>query len=339
MKHLSTTFCVFLCVMAIAAGNVSADTPNRGSIKGGVVHAVPDWFKESFLEIQDDVDEATEANKHVLLFFQLNGCPYCDRMLSEAFETDPLMSYIQAHFDVIAINVRGDREIAFNEEVSVTEKELSERLKVRATPGILFLNADNKPVVRVDGYRSPERFEHILRYVSSKAYESQKLSSYLDANLQRDLYSFRSNPMFTNVNDLSTVTGPLAIIFEDSGCNDCNEFHDELLAHPDVQQELQAFTVVRLDADSVEEIVDPAGNKTSPRAWAEKLEMTYRPGVVMYADGRLVQRYDSLLFRHHFKEGFRWIGSGAYKTEDYQAYSERRTEELLSAGVDIDLGR
>ena len=339
MKHLTTMFCVFLCVVAIVAGNVSADTQNRGSIKGGVVHAVPDWFKESFLEIQDDVDEATEANKHVLLFFQLNGCPYCDRMLREAFESDPLMSYIQAHFDVIAINVRGDREIAFNEEVSVTEKELSETLKVRATPGILFLNADNKPVVRVDGYRSPERFEHILRYVSSKAYESQKLSSYLDAHLQRDLYSLRTNPMFRNVNDLSTVNGPLAVIFEDSGCNDCDEFHDELLAHPDVQKELQAFTVVRLDADSLEEIVDPAGNKTSHKAWAEKLEMTYRPGVVMYVDGRLLRRYDSLLFTHHFKEGFRWIGSGSYKTEDYQTYSERRTEELLSAGVDIDLGR
>jgi len=339
MKHLGVTFCVFLWVLAIVGGSVSADTQNRGSIKGGVVHAVPDWFKESFLEIQDDVDEATEANKHLLLFFQLNGCPYCDRMLREAFETDPMMSYIQAHFDVIAINVRGDRDIAFNETVSVTEKELSEMLKVRATPGILFLNSDNKPVVRVDGYRSPERFEHILRYVSGKAYETQKLSEYLDEHLKRDLYTLRPNPMFRSVTDLSAVAGPLAIIFEDSSCNDCNEFHDNVLAHPDVYKELQAFTVVRLDADSLEDIVDPEGNKTSPKAWAQKLEMTYRPGVVMYADGKLLRRYDSLLFTHHFKEGFRWISTGSYKKEDYQAYSERRTEELLSAGTDIDLGR
>ena len=33
------------------------------------------------------------------------------------------------NFDVIAINIQGDREIAFNEEVSVTNKQLAEILK------------------------------------------------------------------------------------------------------------------------------------------------------------------------------------------------------------------
>ena len=159
MKKLAAVFCISASLFFSPAGTMAAGEQKRGVIKGGVAHAAPDWFKESFLDIREDVDEATEANRHVLLFFQLNGCPYCDRMLREAFETDPLMSYIQQHFDVIAINVRGDREIAFNEDTSVSEKELSELLKVRSTPGIMFLNADNKPVVRVDGYRAPERFK------------------------------------------------------------------------------------------------------------------------------------------------------------------------------------
>ena len=67
--------------------------------------------------------------------------------------------------------------------------------------------------------------------------------------------------------------------------------------------------------------------------------MTYRPGVALFADGELLRRYDSLLYRHHFKEGLRWIGSGSYKSEDYPTYSARRTEELLSAGQNIDLSR
>jgi len=339
MKYFTVALWVILSVLAIGGRGVVADPQERGSIRGGVMHAAPGWFKESFLEIKDDVDEAAEANKHVLLFFQLNGCPYCDRMLREAFETDPLMSYIKTNFDVIAINVRGDRDVAFNEEVSVTEKELSELLKVRATPGVLFLNADNKPVARVDGYRSPERFGKILRYVSSKAYATKKLSEYLDENRGLAVYTLRSNPMFKEVTDLAAVTGPLAVIFEDRSCDDCNEFHDEVLSNLGVKKELQVFTLVRLDADSTEDIIDPEGNKTSPKAWARELEMTYRPGVVMYADGELLRRYDSLLFTHHFKEGFRWISSGSYKHEDYQAYSERRTEELLSAGTDINLGR
>ena len=46
------------------------------SVLGWESRKQPDWFKESFLEIQDDVDEATEEGKHVMLFFQLNACPY-----------------------------------------------------------------------------------------------------------------------------------------------------------------------------------------------------------------------------------------------------------------------
>ena len=340
MKKFQLVAClVILSVLSVwSTSNIAAETSKRGKITGGVMHSAPGWFKESFLDIAEDVEEAAGNNKHVLLFFQLNGCPYCDRMLTEIFESEPYKSTVQKHFDVIAINVRGDREIAFNKEVSVTEKKLSEMLKVYATPGIIFLNSDNKPVVRVDGYRSPKRFSHIMDYVSSKAYKTQKLSAYLDQHLQKGVYKLRENPMFKDVTDLSSVKGPLALIFEDSQCNDCKEFHDVRLANPEVQKEMAAFTVVRLDADSDVEIIDVEGHKTTPKKLANKLSMIYRPGVVMYADGKLLRRYDSLLFNYHFKEGFRWIGSGAYKKEDYRTYSERRTEEQLEAGVNINLG-
>jgi len=46
-----------------------------------------------------------------------------------------------------------------------------------------------------------------------------------------------------------------------------------------------------------------------------------------------------LLFHFHFKEGFRYVSGGYYKTQDYRAYSEARTEALLAQGVNIDLGR
>jgi len=334
--QLLLTLSLFL---ALGYGLANAEATKRGEITGGVMHAAPDWFKESFLEIADDVAEANESGKHVLLFFQLNGCPYCDRMLSEVFEADPLMSYIQEHFDVIAINVRGDREIAFNEEVSATEKELSEKLKVWATPGIIFLDANNKPVVRVDGYRSPERFKHILRYVADKIYKEQKLAAYLQQELETNVYSLRPNALFSELNDLSTVSGPLAVIFEDSHCHDCVEFHERTLADAAVIEELKQFTIVRLDASSNASMVDVDGNITTPAEWAGQLQMTYRPGVALFANGKLLRRYDSLLFRHHFKEGFRWISSGSYKKEDYPTYSQRRTEELLAAGKNIDLSR
>ncbi len=333
-KILLITSMLLFCSPAM-----SAESPQRGTITGGVAHEAPSWFKESFLEIADDVEEATEEGKHVLLFFQLNGCPYCDRMLEESFEAEPLTSFIQEHFDSIAINVRGDREIVFNEEISVTEKELSEMLKVRATPAIVFLDKDNKTVVRVNGYRAPERFRHVLEYVASQSYQNTKLADYLQAKLERDVYTLKENPLFTELTDLSSAKGPLMVILEDGSCYDCKEFHEGILAHPLVQKEIAPFTIVRLNADSDQALIGVDGKPTTPRTMAQKHQMFYRPGVLAFNEGELIRRHDSLTFPHHFKESMRFTAGGFYKKQDYRSYSEQRTEELLSQGITIDLGR
>ena len=295
----NTLKALLLCLcLALTPSLNAADSNQRGQIVGGKAHPLPDWFKESFLEIADDVEEASEEGRHVLLFFDLNGCPYCDRMLEESFESEPLGSYIQANFDTIAINIQGDREIAFNEEISVSEKQLGEILKVYSTPALVFLGEDNKTVVRVNGY-----------------------------------------PLFSEVTDLSNVEGPLMVVLEDGSCYDCDEFHDGILADERVRKEIAPLTVVRFDADSEETIRDLYGNETTPAAFARKYQMIYRPGVLVFEDGELLRRHDSLTFPHHFKESMRYVAGGYYRETSYHDYSQRRTEELLEAGVTIDLGR
>jgi thioredoxin-related protein len=330
-----------LCLLALSLLPLSAqaEEAKRGQILGGAPHTAPSYFKESFLEIASDVDEASEEGRHVMLFFQLNACPYCDRMLAESFEAEPNMSFIQEHFDVIAINVGGDREVAFDENTSVPEKQLAEMLKVRATPAIVFLNDENKQVVRVNGYRAPSRFNAVLRYVSSKGYESGTLADFMAAELEKGQYTPIANPRFKDITDLSSVTGPLLLIFEDSTCLDCAEFHERTLAREDVGVELNKYTIVRLNTDSEQEIIAPDGSKTTAKALAAKHEMIYRPGTLVFDDGELQRRTDSLVFHFHFKEGLRYVADGYYKKMEYRDYSEQRREELLSSGVDIDLGR
>jgi thioredoxin-related protein len=325
------------CLGLAAPSQATEDQP-RGKLVGGVMHPAPHWFKESFLEIADDVDEASAAGRHVMLFFELNGCPYCDRMLTESFEAEPLSSYIQANFDVIAVNIQGDRQIAFNEETSVSEKQLGDILKVYSTPALIFLDQDNKTIVRVNGYRAPERFRQVLEFVATRAYRNSTLADYLQAKLERNVYQLRDNPLFSPVTDLSTVDGPLMLVFEDGSCYDCDEFHDGILADPRVRAEIAPFTVVRLDADSSAPIVDVHGNETTPAALARDYQMIYRPGVLLFEDGNLLRRHDSLTYPHHFKESLRYVAGGHYQQIDYRSYSRQRTEELLDAGVTIDLG-
>jgi len=338
LRHLQRILLLGLCLGFVVSA-AATDTVQRGKVVGGVMHPVPDWFKESFLEIADDVDEASAAGRHVMLFFELNGCPYCDRMLHESFETDPISSYIRDNFDVIAINIQGDRQIAFNEEITVSEKRLSEILKVYSTPAIVFLDADNKTIVRVNGYRAPERFQQVLEFVATRSYRSTELAGYLQAKLDHNVYQPRDNPLFSEVKDLSTVDGPLMLVFEDGSCYDCNEFHQKILTDERVRKEIAPFTVVRMNTDSNEPLMDIYGNETTPAALAREYQMIYRPGVLLFDEGNLLRRHDSLTFPHHFKESLRYVAGGYYKQTSYRDYSRQRTEELLDAGVTIDLSR
>lgn len=329
---------VFFCIISAAIVN-AAETTTRGKISGGDSHSFPDWFKQSFLEIGEDVKEATAEGKHLMLFFDLDGCPYCGRMLQESFMTDPLSSYIQSNFDVIAVNIQGDLDIEFNEEISVTESRLAEILKVHATPALVFLNENNETIARVDGYRAPERFQQVLEYVATRSYLSTSLPDYLAAKLDRNVYQLRENPQFSDISDLSSVEGPLMLIFEDGSCYDCDEFHDEILTDERVQGELPPFTMVRLDTDSNDMILDFDGNKSTPAELAGKFGTIYRPGILLLEDGELLRHHNRLNYPQHLMESLRYVGRGHHKESDYRSYQLQFREELLKSGVDIDWGR
>ena len=47
---------------------------------------------------------------------------------------------------------------------------------------------------------------------------------------------------------------------------------------------------------------------------AEQHEMSFRPGVLIFDEGKLVRRHDSLIYTFHFSEGLRFIAGGHYRT-------------------------
>lgn len=327
-----------ICLLLV--GGVSAAT-TAGKVVGGKMSEHPAWFKESFLDIAEDVDEAAEAGKHVILFMHLNGCPYCYKMTEENFKHAPYTEFIKQHFDVIAINIKGDREVALNPETSLTEKELATRLKVMYTPTIVFLNQQNKVVARVNGYRSVPDFRHVLDYVQQKAYLKTSLSRYIDARKQA-VYRFREHPQLTPVTDLmAAAKKPLALIFEDKACVDCAALHDGHLSRPEVRAVLENFTFVRLDALSEEPIVDVEGNATTPKAYAEKLDLVYRPGIVLFDRGREITRISGELYTYHFEEVLRYVGERHYERypDSFYDYLDVRTAEITASGRDVDLSR
>ena len=311
----------------------------KGKFTGASEHAMPGWFKQSFLDLTEDVEEAKEEDKHVMLFLTLDFCPYCTKMINDNFvEGVKHQKYIEDNFDVLGINIKGSREIVVNENLTLTEKEYANYLNIQYTPTIIILNQENEIVVRLNGYRSPENFKLVLDYVKNKEYKNMTLTQYLDKVKNKTYYTLKSNKLFKNIKDLSKVKGPLAVVFEDGSCTQCDYFHNITLKNKDVQKELSKVTVVRLDATSKEKIVTPEGETTTINDWTKEIKLDYRPGVLLYDKNKERARIDALLYSFHFKEMVRYV-SGAYYTKytTFLDYLDPRQEELLNQGINIDI--
>ncbi len=338
-QHLTFSLMLLLFPILFFSANGHALNTAKGKLTGARETQFPGWFKESFLDITEDIAEANESAKHVVLFMYTNGCPYCYKMAEENFKHAPYTSFIKQNFDVIALNILGDREVALDENTTLSEKELSQQWQVMYTPTIIFLNSQNEVVARINGYRSVADFKVVLDYVQQKAYEKTSLAKYIDSKKQTE-YTLRDHPQLTTSTRLNTVPAkPLALLFEDSGCLDCNALHDGHLRDPEVNELLKNFTVVRLDTQSDEEITDVDGNPTTPRAYAETLGLTYRPGLILFAHGKEIIRIESMLYRFHFKEILRYVGEGYYKKypDNFYDYLDIRTAELLNSGQDVNI--
>ena len=308
-----------------------------GKVLGGQAYNIPSWFAESFLDIAEDVEEASDEDKKVLLFFHLDGCPYCDAMLKQNFIEGDNATFIQDNFLTIAVNIKGDREITMPDGEAMSEKDLAKLLGVKYTPTIVFLDTKGKQIFRTNGYRNPTLFGHTVGYVSEDQVGKQTLNQFI-ASQSAPSYEFAAHDMLTKTTDLSGFSDPVIMLFEDKRCSGCAAVHEKLLSRDNVRDELDKFLFVRFDADSTEEIIWFDGSKTTPKQVVEQHNLSYRPGFLLFDEGQNIIEIDNTLYSFHFNAVLSFVSGRNYKThEDFNAYRNALQAKMLEQGIDVNM--
>lgn len=180
----------------LAGAAASLALPSAGAASGPTLnddglHTKP-WFLESLLELPDDLKEATDKGKRLVILWELKGCPYC-RKLHEVNLADPAIeNFIRDRFEVLQLNIIGQREVTDFDGQRLPEKQFAQKYGVRYTPTFQFFPetsaglAQKKPaereVLRWQGYMEPKPFLGMFRFVAERAYEKTTLNDFLKAN-------------------------------------------------------------------------------------------------------------------------------------------------------------
>ncbi|MED5392530.1 MAG: thioredoxin fold domain-containing protein [Pseudomonadota bacterium] len=334
---------ILASLLLVAVQVLIADEEKIGSFSGAKPTTHPTWFKDSFLDFEEDIAEAAAQGKRLVLYVYQSGCPYCNALVQHNFAQRDIAQTTQDYFDLVTINMWGDREVIQVGGQSFTEKTLAEALKVQFTPTLLFFNEAGKVVLRVNGYYPPDAFRAALEYARTHTNQSSSFNEFMSTlpSVNRESGSLHNEVFFVPPPfDLSARGGrPLAVFFEQSHCLECDTFHQKVLSQPIVRSQAEKLTAVQLDLWSDIPIVTPDGRSTTARKWARELDVGFAPTVVLFnASGAEVVRLEAAFQTFHTQGIFRYVLDQAYEQQpSFQRYLSMHADELREQGYDVDI--
>ena len=328
--------------LLLATAHASA---TRGEFYGAKSTEYPEWFKQSFLNVQDDIAEAARAHKRVALLFTQDGCPYCNALVERNLAQKGIQDAVRQHLDVILVNMWGDREVTDVDGKVYTEKTFAAAKKVQFTPTLLFLDEQGETILRLNGYLPPNRFRIAIDYVTQKKEKEISYREFVAAHQPRamkgDLHAqafFATAPF-----DLRPAAGargrPIAVFFEQRDCPDCDTLHEKVLRDAEIRRLAGQFHAVQLDMWSDTALTTPDGRKTTARDWARALDVKYAPTIVVFNEqGREIIRAEAMFKVFHTQGILDYVLSGGYREQpSFQRWLSARAERLREQGKDVDI--
>ncbi|MCU7842534.1 MAG: thioredoxin fold domain-containing protein [Candidatus Thiodiazotropha sp. (ex Monitilora ramsayi)] len=291
----------------------------------------PDWFKKSFLDLPDDMQEAVDdGKKGIIVYFGQRRCAYCKMLLDTNFGLSDITTYTRRHFDIIPIDIWSTEELTTLDGTTLSQREFSLQEKTNFTPSLIFYDKGGREALRLRGYYPPYQFRAALEYVADDHYQRETFPDYLargESGTAFEPGDLNEEEFFIppphNL-DRSRFPGqrPLVVFFEQGNCHACDVLHGQPLRDPAILKLVMGFDNVQLDIRSDTPLITPDGKKTTAREWAKKLGLFYTPSLLFFDElGNEIIRVDSVVRFYRLRKVINYITSRGYQTEpNYQRW-------------------
>lgn len=139
------------------------------------------FFNETWGEYKDELATAkTQGKKAILVFFELDECPFCHYMKEHILSQPSVQAYFRENFLNFAIDIEGAVEIVDFQGVGKTQREFAEKdNRVRATPVFAFFDLEGNRIAKFIGRTADaEEFMLLGKYVAEGHYKEMPFLKY-----------------------------------------------------------------------------------------------------------------------------------------------------------------
>ena len=286
---------------------------------------LPEWFKLSFLDLPDDLATSVREGKDgLIVYFGQKHCAYCKALLEVNWGKPDIIEYTRTHFDVVAIDIWGDRDVTSMAGETLSEKDYAAQQKTNFTPSLLFYDRNGNEALMLRGYYPPYRFRAALEYVADNHYQRMTFPEFLaiapttlafeeDELIEEDFFE---PPPYALDRSHFPSDEPLLVLFEQGDCYACDVLHTGPLQDPAIRERLKQFQTVQLDLHGDTPVITPRGERTTDGAWAKQLGLFYTPSLLFFDEqGKEIIRVDSVVRFSRLTNVLDYILS-----KDYQRY-------------------
>ena len=142
----------------------------------------PDWLQDTFLDLSEDLADATDQGRRLMYIIEQRGCIYCTEMHEEVFPQPAIDAYIRENYYVVQLNMFGDREVTDFDGTTLPEKDMVARWGALFTPTMMFFPetvdeaapADDVAVAVMPGAFGPGTTLDLLTWIVDKGYDGDE---------------------------------------------------------------------------------------------------------------------------------------------------------------------
>ena len=139
------------------------------------------FFHDTFGDFTEEMDVAREEGKKgIVIFFEMDECPFCERMHETVLNHVDVQDFYRRNFRVFTVDIEGDTEVVDFTGNEMPAKDFAFRInKVRATPVIAFYDLDGERVVRFTGaVRSKQEFLWLGEFAANGYYRETNFTRF-----------------------------------------------------------------------------------------------------------------------------------------------------------------
>ena len=139
------------------------------------------FFNETWGDFSEElVNAKSQGKKGVLIFFEMDECPFCHYMKTNVLSQPEVQEYYRKHFLLFPVDIEGDIEITNFQGESTKQKDFAfKENRVRATPVFAFFDLQGKRIHRHTGKTNGvEEFLWMGEYVAMGEYKNMPFVKY-----------------------------------------------------------------------------------------------------------------------------------------------------------------